>query len=212
MRRFGSTQVRASGTICGNIANGSPIGDLPPMMIALGAEVELTKGTASRRLPLEDFYISYGQQDRQPGEFVSSLIVPATPHAMLRCYKLSKRFDQDISAVMGAFVVSHLAQKITAARLAFGGMAGIPQRAKAVEAQLIGKPLTAASFVSAARALGNDFTPLSDMRGSAEYRLQVAANLILKYGLDICNGEQVHLAGRGPSALLAAAKSAEIDK
>ena len=91
-------------------------------------------------------------------------------------------------------------------------MAGIPQRAKAVEAQLIGKPLTAASFVSAARALGNDFTPLSDMRGSAEYRLQAAANLILKYGLDICNGEQVRLAGRGPSALLAAAKSAEIDE
>ena len=212
MRRFGSTQVRASGTICGNIANGSPIGDLPPMMIALGAEVELTKGTASRRLPLEDFYISYGQQDLQPGEFVSSLVVPATPHAMLRCYKLSKRFDQDISAVMGAFVISHAAQKITAARLAFGGMAGIPQRAKAVEAQLIGKPLTAASFVSAARALGNDFTPLSDMRGSAEYRLQAAANLILKYGLDICNGEQVRLAGRGPSALLAAAKSAEIDE
>ncbi|NCF49928.1 MAG: xanthine dehydrogenase small subunit [Bacteroidetes bacterium] len=212
MRRFGSTQVRASGTICGNIANGSPIGDLPPMMIALGAEVELTKGTASRRLPLEDFYISYGQQDRQPGEFVSSLIVPATPHAMLRCYKLSKRFDQDISAVMGAFVISHVAQKITAARLAFGGMAGIPQRAKAVEAQLIGKPLTAASFVGAARALGDDFTPLSDMRGSAEYRLQAAANLILKYGLDICNGEQVRLAERGPSALLAAAKSAEIDE
>lgn len=195
MRRFGSTQVRASGTVCGNIANGSPIGDLPPMLIALGAEVELTHGKASRRLPLEDFFVAYGQQDRAPGEFVSSLIVPSAPLPYLRCYKLSKRFDQDISAVMGAFTISHSDGVITAARFVFGGMAGVPQRAYNVEAFLCGKPLATASFANAARLLRDDFSPLTDMRGSAEYRTQAASNLILKYGLDICEGIKIRLAG-----------------
>ena len=195
MRRFGSAQVRASGTVCGNIANGSPIGDLPPMLIALAAEVELRSAVGSRRMALENFFLSYGQQDRQPGEFVASLIVPAAPLPTLRCYKLSKRFDQDISAVMGAFVVAHDGETITDARLAFGGMAEIPKRATAVEQALIGKPFLAASFKAAARALPDDFSPLSDMRGSDAYRLQVAQNVVLKYGYDICGEAGTRLAG-----------------
>ena len=208
MRRFGSAQVRATGTLCGNVANGSPIGDLPPMLMALGAEVELTHGNASRLIPLESFFVTYGQQDRAEGEFVSSVILPSASLPTLRCYKLSKRFDQDISAVMGAFVISHVDGVITAARLAFGGMAGIPQRANTVEAYLVGKPLTTASFAHAAHLLPEDFSPLSDMRGSAAYRMQAASNLILKYGIDICEGTQIRLAGRHAESSLAALETA----
>ena len=106
MRRFGSAQVRASGTVCGNIANGSPIGDLSPMLIALASEVELTGPASNRRLPLEDFFVDYGKQDRAEDEFVSALLVPATPTPHFRAYKISKRFDQDISAVLGAFSIT----------------------------------------------------------------------------------------------------------
>lgn len=196
MRRFGGVQVRSSGTLCGNVANGSPIGDLSPMLIALSAEVELTAGTVVRRLPVETFFKEYGVQDRQAGEFVSALIVPENPGDTLRCYKISKRFDQDISAVMGAFHVTVSGDVITDARLAFGGMAGIPKRAAAVETALVGAPFTAASFRTAAAAMDQDFTPLSDMRASAAYRMQVARNLILKYGLDLTTGRRVRVAGR----------------
>lgn len=208
LRRFGSTQVRASGTVCGNIANGSPIGDLPPMLIALAAEIELRAKTTSRRIPLETYFLSYGHQDRKPGEFVASLILPSKPVPNLRCYKLSKRFDQDISAVMGAFAIAHDGHKITDARFAFGGMAGIPKRATMVEALLVGRPLSSESFIEAAAALPDDFEPLSDMRGSAEYRMQAAQNLIVKYGYEMCGEASTRLAG--PTARIDGANMAPI--
>ena len=195
MRRFGSLQVRSSGTICGNIANGSPIGDLPPMLIALASEVELSGAGTSRRLPLEDFFIEYGRQDREVGEYVAALLVPSAAAPFFRAYKVSKRFDQDISAVMGAFNISVSDGKITSARLAFGGMAATPKRASAAEATLMDAPVTEKSFALAAAALDQDFAPISDMRASADYRMQVARNLILKYGMD-CAGDPVpRLAG-----------------
>jgi len=195
MRRFGSVQVRASGTVCGNIANGSPIGDLPPMLIALAAEVELSAAESNRVLPLEDFFLDYGKQDRAPGEYVSAIRVPvgAAPH--FRAYKISKRFDQDISAVMGAFNITISGKRITSARFAFGGMAATPRRAPAVEDCLVGHPLTMDSFVTAATALEDDFSPIDDMRASADYRLQVAQNLILKYGMDMTGSAVPRLAG-----------------
>ncbi|MDF2689777.1 MAG: xanthine dehydrogenase small subunit, partial [Microvirga sp.] len=139
MRRFGSWQVRASGTVGGNIANGSPIGDLPPALIALGAELELRKGESLRRIPLDQFFIAYRQQDRQPGEFVRQVIVPKlTRHQAFRAYKVSKRLDEDISAVMGAFRFTLEGRRIAEARIAFGGLAGIPKRATETEASLVG--------------------------------------------------------------------------
>ena len=201
MRRFGSLQVRSSGTMCGNIANGSPIGDLPPMLIALGTEVELTAGKTSRRLPLEAFFKDYGVQDRRNGEFVSALLIPADAGDNLRCYKISKRFDQDISAVMGAFNVTVEKGVITAARIAFGGMAAIPKRAASLETALVGAPLDVESFRAAAARLEDDFTPISDMRASARYRMQVARNLVLKYGLDLADGKPLRLAGQAGLAL-----------
>jgi xanthine dehydrogenase small subunit len=125
IRRYGSVQVRNAATVGGNIANGSPIGDSPPALIALGATLHLRHGDARRSLPLEDFFLAYGKQDRRPGEFVEAVSFPRQPDR-LRCYKLSKRFDQDISAVCGCFVIRVDNGTVAEARIAFGGMAGTP--------------------------------------------------------------------------------------
>ena len=180
IRRYGSDQVRNAATIGGNIANGSPIGDNPPALIALGATLHLRHGDDTRQMPVEDFFLDYGKQDRKPGELVTGVTLPRVAPD-LRCYKISKRFDQDISAVCGCFNISVADGVVTTARIAFGGMAGVPKRAAAVEAALIGQPWTQESVAAAARAFRDDFTPLSDMRASADYRLQVAQNLLLRY-------------------------------
>lgn len=182
LRRFGSVQVRTSGTVGGNIANGSPIGDLAPVLIALGASVELRKGDRVRTLPLEQFFIAYGRQDRAPGELVRRLIVPKpTAETRLRVMKITKRMDEDISAVMGAFALRVADGRVVSARIAFGGMAGVPKRANAVEQALAGAPLAdPATWREAAARVNDDFTPLTDQRGSAAYRLQVARNLVVK--------------------------------
>jgi xanthine dehydrogenase small subunit len=177
IRRYGSAQVRAAATIGGNIANGSPIGDNLPALIALDAVLHLRRGDTRRSLPLESFYLDYGKQDRAPGEFVEAISIPHQSDR-LRVFKLSKRFDQDISAVCGAFCLTIDAGTVTAARIAFGGMAGIPKRAAHVEAALIGQPWTEATLRAAAPAWAQDFTPLSDMRASADYRLTAARNML----------------------------------
>ena len=184
LRRYASEQVRNAATIGGNIANGSPIGDGPPALIALGATLHLRRGDALRSIPLEAFFLEYRKQDRKPSEFVAGVSIPASA-PNLRCYKLSKRFDQDISAVLGAFNLNLDADRVTAARIAFGGMAGIPKRAAAVEAALIGKPWTLETVQAALPAFDQDFQPLSDMRASAEYRMSSARNLLIRYFHDL---------------------------
>jgi xanthine dehydrogenase small subunit len=180
IRRYASVQIRNAATIGGNIANGSPIGDGPPALIALGATLHLRQGNDRRDMPLEDFFIDYGKQDRRPGEFVEAVTVPRGQDA-LRCYKLSKRFDQDISAVCGCFNVTLANGKVQSARIAFGGMAGTPKRAAAVEAALTGKPWSAATIAAALPAFARDFTPLTDMRASAAYRMQGAQGMLRRY-------------------------------
>jgi len=177
IRRYGSVQVRNAATVGGNIANGSPIGDSPPPLIALGATLHLRKGAARRSLPLEEFFIDYGKQDRAPGEFVEAVSIPVQPDT-LRVYKLSKRFDQDISAVCGAFNIAVEGGTVTSARIAFGGMAGTPKRAARVEAALTGQPWTEATIAAALPAFAQDYTPMSDMRASAAYRLETAQNML----------------------------------
>jgi len=183
MRRFGGEQVRNAGTIGGNIANGSPIGDLPPVLIALGATLAMRQGQKRRELPLEDFFLDYRKQDRREGEFVEAVLVPRLPpDALFHVSKISKRFDEDISAVCGAFFLQRdTGGRISEARLAYGGMAGIPKRAKAAEAALLGKTWDEAAVDEAIAALPRDFTPLSDMRASADYRLRVAGNLLRRF-------------------------------
>lgn len=184
LRRYASEQVRGAATIGGNIANGSPIGDGPPALIALGATLHLRQGDSRRDLPLEAFFLDYRKQDRRPGEFVEAVTIPASAPG-LRCYKLSKRFDQDISAVCGCFNVTVEGGTVTAARIAFGGMAGIPKRATHVEQALTGQPWSEATVRKALPAFAADFTPMSDMRASATYRLTTAQNMALRYFHDL---------------------------
>ena len=176
LKRIGARQVRASGTIGGNIANGSPIGDMPPALIALDATLHLRMGKTERAIKLEDFFIAYGKQDRKPGELIWRIDVPKPkPNQIFHCAKITKRRDDDISAVMGAFLFTIEGEKVVAARIAYGGMAGTPKRAIKTEASLIGKTLQEAKHV-----VLDEFEPLSDMRTSAEYRTTVANALLQK--------------------------------
>ena len=182
LRRLGSKQVRATGTVGGNIANGSPIGDSPPVLIALGATIDLRHGDACRTLALEDFFLDYGRQDRAPGEVLTRITVPRLGEGEhFRCYKISKRFDQDISALLGAFRFRIRRGRVTAARIAYGGMAATPKRALATERAVAGLRLRdRVSWPAAAEVLAEDFSPIDDHRASARYRVRVARSLLLK--------------------------------
>lgn len=179
MRRFASAQIRNIGTLCGNIANGSPIGDLPPALLALGAEAVLRKGDDRRVVPLEGFFLDYRKQDRRPGEFVQSVRVPLPgPRVHFNVHKVSKRLDEDISAVCAAHLIEAEEGRVVRARLAYGGMAGIPKRAAAAEAAMVGKAWNEETLGAAQAAMESDFAPLSDMRATAAYRMMVAKNLL----------------------------------
>ncbi len=181
LRRFASTQIRNLGTVGGNIANGSPIGDGPPPLIALGAKLILRSKKGTRTLPLEEFFIAYGKQARERGEFVEKIIVPPKPENVLfKVYKISKRFDQDISAVCAAFAIELDGDKVTSARIAFGGMAATPKRAANTEKALTGKPWSEDTVRAAMDAMKEDYQPMTDMRATAAYRLQVAQNLLIR--------------------------------
>ena len=185
-RRFASPPVRHAGTLGGNIANGSPIGDGAPVLIALDARIVLRRGPDTRTLALEDFYLDYMKNALTPGEFVERLIVPPSPEGtQLRAWKISKRFDSDISTVLMAAALRLDADgRIAAARLVFGGMAAITKRAAQTEAALRGRRWDEATLQAAQVALAQDFRPLSDLRASASYRLAVSANLLRRLWLE----------------------------
>ena len=182
LRRFAGNQIRTAGTVGGNIANGSPIGDMPPALIAVGATLALQQGDRTRTLPLENYFVDYGKQDRRPGEFVRLVRVPKfSAEDRFRCYKISKRFDSDISAVMGAFKLRVDGMRIAGARIAFGGMAAIPKRASRAEKALIEKYLDRPQdWDEAIALLAEDFKPIDDLRASAGYRLDAARALLRK--------------------------------
>ena len=189
--RFASPPIRHAGTLGGNVANGSPIGDAPPVLMALDAEVELRRGARARRLRLDEFYLGYMKNRLEAGEFVQAIAVPlAALERTVRAYKISKRFDCDISALCAGFAIELDADGATpepvvkAVRLAFGGMAATVRRAARAEAALVGRPWTRASVVAAQAALAEDFEPLSDLRASAAYRLKVAQNLLQRLWLE----------------------------
>ena len=184
--RFASPPIRNAGTMGGNVANGSPIGDSPPILMALDAQIELRKGERVRRLLLEDFYTGYMQNQLEAGEFVQGVAVPLPAlQRQVRGYKISKRFDCDISALCGGFAIEVSGDNtVNAVRLAFGGMAATVKRAAQAEAALLGQPWTQQSVRAAQAALAQDFQPLSDMRASAAYRMQVAQNLLQRFWLE----------------------------
>jgi xanthine dehydrogenase small subunit len=191
-QRFASLPIRSSGTLAGNVANGSPIGDGLPVLIALGAEVVLQHRDVTRRLPLEALYLDYRRQARAPGEWVRALVVPTrralaagAARLVLAAYKNAKRNEQDISAVLTAAVLALDCEgRITRARVAFGGMAGIAKRAPQVEVALIGARFGRAALEAAAARVGEDFAPLSDHRASAAYRLSVARAHLVRLALE----------------------------
>ncbi len=192
-KRFASLPIRNAGTLGGNVANGSPIGDSMPGLIALGAHVVLRGPDAARELPLEALYLAYQKKDMAPDEFVAALRVPLRAGGdgaggraafRFRTYKLSKRFDSDISAVCAAFSLVLDGDTIRAPRIAFGGMAATPKRASHAEAVLDGAQWHEATARAAMHALERDYAPLSDMRASSGYRLEAARNLLYRFWLE----------------------------
>ena len=193
--RIGGEQVRNMGTIGGNVANGSPIGDTPPALIGLGAKVLLRKGKIRRSVAIEDYFIEYGKQDRSPGEFVEAIQIPYLgADDLYGVYKISKRLDEDISSVCGAFRMGLDERgRVNSAVIAFGGMAGTPKRAKAVERALTGAVWDEGTIEKAIAAFSDDFVPLTDWRASAEYRLLVAKNLLRRFYLETGGEKNVRL-------------------
>ena len=209
-RRFASPPIRHSGTLCGNVANGSPIGDSLPGLIALGARVRLRCGKALRMLALEDFYLGYQKKDLASGEFVEAVCVPRPdPAGHYALYKLSKRNDQDISAVCAGFALLLDAGRVAAVRLAYGGMAATARRAAHAEQALLGQAWTQAAVRSAMAALERDFQPLTDLRASQDYRRAAAANLLYRFWLETpgsaADGAPIRLSALQPIAVSAPA-------
>jgi xanthine dehydrogenase small subunit len=199
--RFASVPIRNSGTLGGNVANGSPIGDSMPALIALGASVVLRRGDVERELPLEALYLAYQKTAMRPGEFVARIRIPLrTPGLLLRAYKISKRFDQDISAVFVWFALVVADGIVATARIGCGGVAAIPSRAPATEGTLAGRRWDDATAEAAALALQAEFAPIGDMRASAAYRRTVLGNLLRRMRIEtsgtpaITRIEQVTLA------------------
>ncbi len=184
--RIGGEQVRNMGTVGGNVANGSPIGDTPPPLIALGATVTLRKSGERRTLPVEKFFIAYGKQDRQAGDFVERIDIPIpSDNDRFAAYKISKRRDEDISSVCAAIRLTVDANgKTTAAVICYGGMAATPKRAENAEKALIGRILDEQSIDAAMSSLKQDFQPITDMRATAEYRMMSAKNLLKRFLLE----------------------------
>lgn len=193
--RFASRQIRNQATLGGNLANASPIGDCAPLLLALNARLRLHCGGQVREVPLHAFFIDYRKTCLRPGEFIESIVVPkVTSSHIYRAWKVSKRREDDISAVFGAFCLELDQGKVKSARLAYGGMAATPKRAAAAEAALVGQPWGAPAITKACQALNEDFTPMSDLRASSEYRLRVAQNLLRRFYFSAtCPGQPMEI-------------------
>ena len=195
LRRVGSRQIRNRGTLGGNIANASPIGDTAPVLIALGASLVLRMGRRQRTLPVEAFFAGYRQTVLSAGELIERIDLPMPRVGQhLRCYKVAKRFDQDISAVCAAFSLSLEDGVVTDIRIGYGGMAATPVRTIAVEQALRGRPWTKPNIRAAMAVLDAELAPISDFRASAAYRRQIAGNLLFKAWLETTTTTRTRLA------------------
>jgi xanthine dehydrogenase small subunit len=198
LSRLGAVQVRNAGTIGGNIANGSPIGDMPPPLIALGARLVLRSAAGRRELDLEDFFIGYGKQDLRAGECVEQVLLPlpepeAHTDLHFRVYKLAKRFDQDISAVCAAFALRLKGEIVQSIRICYGGMAGVPARARETESVLLGERWCQEIIDHAMAAMAKDYQPLTDWRAGGEYRMLASQNLLQRFYLETTTTEPVQV-------------------
>lgn len=198
LRFFGARQIKNRGTVGGNLCTASPIGDLPPVLLSLGALATLRSRQGTRQIPLDDFFLGYRQTALQQGEILDSIQVPVSQHPDLEVrscsYKVSKRQELDISTVSaGLYVALSASGEVQTARFAFGGMAATPARASLVEQAVIGKPWTSETVEQALSLLAQDFTPIDDHRGSAWYRQKVAGNLLRGFFLETQDEKQPRL-------------------
>ena len=185
LKRYGSVQIRNVATIAGNIATASPIGDTLPLLLSLDAKVVLKSIKKNKIIPLNDFFIDYRKTKLKKDQFIDSIRIPIFPKNIFKAYKVSKRFDDDISSVCASFNIEVVNKKIKNIRIAYGGMASIPKRAKHCEKLLLHSPITEQVINKAQEFLKKDFKPISDMRASRQYRMEVAKNLLRKCFLEI---------------------------
>ncbi|MGI9271787.1 MAG: xanthine dehydrogenase small subunit [Woeseiaceae bacterium] len=197
-RRFASPPIRNAGTLGGNIANGSPIGDSMPALMVAGTTLTLRSTSGDRDVALDDFYIDYQVKDLKPGEFVAAIKIPLpASNAILRSHKLSKRFDQDISAVCTAYRLELDGDTVAGFKMACGGMAATIKRAANCEAAIIGQSWDEETIARAMHALADDFAPIKDMRASAEYRLRAVQNLLRRFYLETTGAIEETVYGYG---------------
>jgi xanthine dehydrogenase small subunit len=190
VRRIGSRQIRNLGTLAGNLATASPIGDTLPCLMALDARVVLRSAAGLREMTVERFIAGYRKTALRPGEFIEAIRIPRLAAGQrFLAYKLSKRFDQDISAVIGAFRLELTEGRLNDLRAVYGGMAPTPARAAAVEAAAIGQPWTVEALAGIDAVLARDFTPIGDHRASGRYRLRAAANLLRRLQAETASGQ-----------------------
>ena len=193
LKRYGSVQIRNVGTIAGNIATASPIGDTLPLLLSLDAKVVLQKNSKKTVLPLNKFFISYRKTKLKKGQFIHSIIIPIYKKNIFKAYKISKRIDDDISSVCASFNLEVINKKIKNIKIAYGGMAEIPKRAINCEKTLINSNLSEENFNKAKKYLEKDFAPIDDMRASKNYRMEVAKNLLMKCFIEIKKHKLIRL-------------------
>ena len=185
LKRYGSVQIRNVGTIAGNIATASPIGDTLPLLLSLDAKIVLQKKSNKTVLPIKNFFVSYRKTRLKKGQFIHSIIIPIFKKNIFKAYKISKRFDDDISSVCASFNLEIVNKKIKSVKIAYGGMAAIPKRAINCEKTLVNSILSEEIFNKAKKTLEKDFAPIDDVRASKDYRMEIAKNLLMKCFLEI---------------------------
>ena len=193
LKRYGSVQIRNVATIAGNIATASPIGDTLPLLLSLDAKVVLKSIKKTKIIPLDNFFIDYRKTKLKKGQFIDSIRIPLSPKNIFKAYKISKRFDDDISSVCASFNLKIINKKIKNIRIAYGGMGLIPKRAKYCEKILLHSPITEQVIDKAKKSLEKDFKPISDMRASKKYRMEIAKNLLSKCFLEITQKKLVRV-------------------
>ena len=181
LKRYGSVQIRNVGTISGNIATASPIGDTLPLLLSLDAVVKIQTKSNLKIIPLNKFFISYRKTKLKKGDFVYSVKIPINKKNIFKAYKISKRFDDDISTVCASFNFLIKKNKIIQAKIAYGGMTEIPKRAISIEKRINNSIFNEELFLEAQNLIKKDFSPIDDMRGSRNYRIEVAKNLLMKF-------------------------------
>ena len=193
LKRYGSIQIRNVGTIGGNIATASPIGDTLPILLSLNANIIIEGKNKKKNIPIQNFFQSYRKTKLKKCEFIYSIKIPIYKKNIFKAYKISKRFDDDISSVCASFNLQIINKKIKNIKIAFGGMAEVPKRAINCEKNLNNKNLSLTSFERAKNYLEKDFKPIDDMRATKEYRMEIAKNLLIKCFLEIKSKKLIRL-------------------